>query len=425
MKFLFFTALFTASFSLSAQLVYDTAYFDILEVNQLLATNDGGSIAIIVSSDSLATFNQLRKFDNTGNQEWYSEAFTALADYNLIELDSGYCFLRWRNDSVIIQFVNLLGDFTSHQFIDSEPLFSLWELTITPDKEFRILSPAGKYYKLDDTGFLYDVSSPFPSFTNLVYHKGLDNGRFAAIYKSPPYLLDSLAVIGTDGSVLWKKDAPAWSFDNYSYAASVPGSDEILLRPTDERVLHYDSSGTLLNSWLMFSQRLIAAKDFFYTLAYFRQYAISDDIPELRKYNYTGDLLFTYRDSSQTRQGMYHGDIGDGFLITANDKLTSGNRPKFYRFDSTGVIALSTEEIAFATDIEIYPNPAQEHIFLKPEQGGALYLYNSNGRMVLTQRISAGELNRIQIDALPSGLYFLHIKSENMPITKSKLVIED
>jgi len=70
------------------------------------------------------------------------------------------------------------------------------------------------------------------------------------------------------------------------------------------------------------------------------------------------------------------------------------------------------EQKSFANDLHIYPNPATTYFTLHQEATSVLDIYNMQGQNVLQQALNAGS-NRVDVSALPHGLYFTVVSGSN------------
>ncbi|WP_250253107.1 PQQ-dependent sugar dehydrogenase [Chryseobacterium sp. Marseille-Q3244] len=86
---------------------------------------------------------------------------------------------------------------------------------------------------------------------------------------------------------------------------------------------------------------------------------------------------------------------------------------------------LSTNENNLSNTLKIYPNPASKEIFIDgiKDKNVTLELINAEGRKVLeTDKITSGK--GIDISGLPSGVYFINLKSGNLKSYSQKLIIK-
>ena len=72
---------------------------------------------------------------------------------------------------------------------------------------------------------------------------------------------------------------------------------------------------------------------------------------------------------------------------------------------------LSSDEF-FTEKISVYPNPAQDEIFIKSTATTySIALYDISGKVVKIYRQSEKLMNHLDISSLQTGIYFLHIES--------------
>ena len=111
--------------------------------------------------------------------------------------------------------------------------------------------------------------------------------------------------------------------------------------------------------------------------------------------------------------------------------ICNGNRYTFnisYPDDNKVVLTASDVQLALNKNtiseqsIWLYPNPANSLVTLRNDSGHVfieIALFDINGRKV--QTVETSELTRdteINLDNIPSGVYFVKIKSENASLTK-------
>lgn len=83
-----------------------------------------------------------------------------------------------------------------------------------------------------------------------------------------------------------------------------------------------------------------------------------------------------------------------------------------------GSLSLSEAEIR---PLNIYPNPANDIIYFKEAASGELLIYNSIGKIVLTQELINDE--NVDISSLTSGLYFVRLTDGNL-MKEQKLIVQ-
>jgi hypothetical protein len=160
------------------------------------------------------------------------------------------------------------------------------------------------------------------------------------------------------------------------------------------------------------------------------------------KFRYAADTIDVQRirftDLSYYRPEEWYWDFGDG--------RSSTERYPWHRYDQGGtyevcltvsnenssnttcrtlVIGTSSTEDAPQPDITLYPNPVQDNLLVIlgdyiPVQGN-MYLYDSQGRLVRTERIYYG-WNSIDVSQLYSGIYFYRMMDGGSEIGSGKVV---
>jgi hypothetical protein len=96
-----------------------------------------------------------------------------------------------------------------------------------------------------------------------------------------------------------------------------------------------------------------------------------------------------------------------------------------YKLDISNNI-LSTSSNALASAITLYPNPASDYVNLSFIEAGEDYkieIYDALGKKVLKKNyISSSSDERIYLNGISAGIYFINIYSDTDQITK-KLVV--
>lgn len=137
-----------------------------------------------------------------------------------------------------------------------------------------------------------------------------------------------------------------------------------------------------------------------------------------------GDLnnrLLRYRQTSELIEGQ------DNFSFTVSDG--EGGWIGITTFDiviDPNETITSVGEISLENQISIYPNPAQNQLFITFEEGltatGQLELFNLNGAMIFQRILPSQRLIPISLVGIENGLYFLKIKTEKGAITKKVII---
>ena len=114
----------------------------------------------------------------------------------------------------------------------------------------------------------------------------------------------------------------------------------------------------------------------------------------------------------------FGGVKGLKFELSSSDSYT----PFYFCLDNIvyGPTA-ATNEVAFKNAINLYPNPAQEVLNITAVSNAKIQIYNTNGRLIRVKE-NCEETEKIDIQNLKAGVYFVKITKENNVVTK-KLVI--
>ena len=88
--------------------------------------------------------------------------------------------------------------------------------------------------------------------------------------------------------------------------------------------------------------------------------------------------------------------------------------------------SLSTEEQT-KSHFSIYPNPAQETVFIKKSDTSfptTVDVFDIDGKLVLHQKTENLSINALNTERLSTGLYFMKIKTNSGLTLTHKLAIE-
>ncbi|WP_034683260.1 PQQ-dependent sugar dehydrogenase [Chryseobacterium piperi] len=118
---------------------------------------------------------------------------------------------------------------------------------------------------------------------------------------------------------------------------------------------------------------------------------------------------------------------GNGFSTFGQDYqkelyIAGINSGKIYKIKST---TLSTKENNTFSQIKIYPNPSSKKIFVEglKDKKISAEIISSEGRKVLEQ-IKINDDNSIDISDIPSGIYYINLKSGDLKSYSQKLFIK-
>lgn len=126
--------------------------------------------------------------------------------------------------------------------------------------------------------------------------------------------------------------------------------------------------------------------------------------------------------------------IGNNFVINSlylnDDQLSAININKFDTYinaDHLPVVAdikidftVGTDDITFE-DLNAFPNPATETIYLNNGQGGRIYIYDAEGKQLMHKTIDAQA--SLDVTTYASGTYFLTFYSENGKVFKGHIKV--
>ncbi|MBP1629947.1 MAG: hypothetical protein H6Q15_840 [Bacteroidetes bacterium] len=126
-------------------------------------------------------------------------------------------------------------------------------------------------------------------------------------------------------------------------------------------------------------------------------------------FNINGDLNYDYAygfDTTTWKQVNGIKATTDGGLIIAVETLKEGYLIKFM---PNGFVGLSNVESGERASLRVYPNPAKDFVLVDIEADrfdkADIEIYDLNGRMVKSSRLSAKVGNRIDVSDLKAGVY--------------------
>jgi len=117
-------------------------------------------------------------------------------------------------------------------------------------------------------------------------------------------------------------------------------------------------------------------------------------------------------ESTQDIQGLQSGT----YTVEVTDLLGCS-------FEGSFIVDIVTSMAAFSGDFEIMPNPCTEFFFIESEEELVWQLFDSSGRMVLSNSLYEGR-NHISVSHLSSGLYLLNAVNGKGEYSLKRLVIQ-
>jgi hypothetical protein len=94
-------------------------------------------------------------------------------------------------------------------------------------------------------------------------------------------------------------------------------------------------------------------------------------------------------------------------------KITIGDSLYYYDHAVTGINELKSQ----AENILAYPNPVANNLTIEVSQNATINIFNTQGQLIETALINCNITN-IDVSNLPSGLYFMNVKTEKGTETK-------
>lgn len=81
---------------------------------------------------------------------------------------------------------------------------------------------------------------------------------------------------------------------------------------------------------------------------------------------------------------------------------------------------LSVNDVQLAQEVEIYPNPAKDLVYIETSENAEVRFFETSGKLVQTANLRSGK-NEVKLN-LQKGIYFLQIKTESGLVQKKLLV---
>jgi hypothetical protein len=80
---------------------------------------------------------------------------------------------------------------------------------------------------------------------------------------------------------------------------------------------------------------------------------------------------------------------------------------------------LSVNEVT-AVEIKVFPNPANNRLFVESDVAGTIEIINSQGQVLLKDKATKG-LSEYDISSFQTGIYFVILHNNQIVITKKLL----
>lgn len=149
-----------------------------------------------------------------------------------------------------------------------------------------------------------------------------------------------------------------------------------------------------------------------------------ENIPHDMALGPNGDIFFT----GEIRSGFYYpplvDTVGQYAWLVRTDSMGC-LEPGCHLQDTTGIQKIVSLPPGMA--MQVYPNPAREElqVLLKESVPGAtLELVNMQGQTVIRQPTEQIQHHRLQVAALPQGLYLLRLVKDGQQVAVEKVVVE-
>lgn len=123
-------------------------------------------------------------------------------------------------------------------------------------------------------------------------------------------------------------------------------------------------------------------------------------------------------------EGVTKIDLTDdyGFIefYGANDEYIDWNYASFIQKLILDGETSTKSEIVEAEKLKIYPNPANDVVYIEgAEKGATISLFNIAGKE-LTKKVASEETNEVNVSSLANGTYLLRVGKNIVKVVKSK-----
>ncbi len=142
----------------------------------------------------------------------------------------------------------------------------------------------------------------------------------------------------------------------------------------------------------------------------------------------SGCYIFTITD--QWGDGICCNYGQGSYTVTSSTGEILASGGNFGDSESTEIcLVLDASEIPFPGDLVIYPNPADEYVFIGRDNSSAanllhsIRIYDISGRLMAEKSDLSGEETRMDISSLNSGVYVVEVLTE-WGYARKKLVLQ-
>ena len=407
-----------------------------ISVNQLIQSNDDPIEYLISGSGHHKDvqpqdyFNYFLKVDENFNTIWeryyYLKPPNTFASYELWQnllkrKDGGYLFATDYDDApnsqlVLFHFSEDGDSLQYRNFAADSAGFRLFDVLYNYDSSsYLLLTYRAHYIPFQGLGQCITVDFNFNQTSVEYYPRWFDDGLFGKILPDGSLitggLYENMEPPGMDHMAVFKHDT---DFIQTGYCF-IGDPDPEIRKDNGRRSLdfYYPNSifvaGTYdydVGIWIPHPSWIIIGK-------------MDSDLNLIKETYIGGDAFYYFRSITATSDG--------GALIATNryDYLTQDYEHDVYiiKLDSLDLTVGLIEPNKLSQLISVYPNPAQEHLYIKSNFSNAiLFLYNSTGKLVLESSIQYG-LNTIGLPEVPSGMYFWQTISSSNQVVKGKVII--
>jgi hypothetical protein len=362
------------------------------------ASFDGNVVYSTIAQDVFTA-----KYDPDGNGVWAASSGGLSGDWGTgIAVDSlGNVFIAGYFQS---QFV---FNETTHSSEGNRDVFmAMYDVSGSPQWAVTGGGSGNDFFNkvaVDATGSNIYATGEFESVSALIGGITLQNAN-----TSPPRRDILLMSFDASGAAQWGISAGSMEHD-YANDVTVDDNGDVYITGTFNDTIVFNDITLINTSGDLYLAKLDQSGN-----------ALWAKMPEANTALAEGRSVTTYGNRPLIAGGLVAG-TGPPILVFDDDTLISnGSTDAFIaKIGSPCAVATAVEDhFDNPVSLSVYPNPFQDRLTIRLEgrvQGPVdLKIYNLQGGLVMSDRSYAGENVSIRTDQLPSGVYFLHLRTGNI-----------
>ena len=127
--------------------------------------------------------------------------------------------------------------------------------------------------------------------------------------------------------------------------------------------------------------------------------------------------------STEENPSIIYGEAGS-YLVSLSIVSTQGCTSSYAEQVNVDPVISSLKESDLARNWNVYPNPSNGRFWIDLEQtdSGNVFIYDSNGRLLLQRIINTGTLD-LDLSGWNPGIYWVQLRSEGLSSTR-KIIIQ-